>query len=250
VKNKFDDNEIGIFWSGGKDSTAMLHLIGETCGEIPWQVVYVNTGYHFRETHNFISKLSDTWQFDVCHILAESPRTPNNSTVKECCYSRKTYPIKATIEEFEFKGVFVAIRRDEHGVRNKERFISPRDQGLKWNIKEQDTELSGWNIYYADYGDQCHHFRIHPLLHWNEVDVWNYIRDFEIPVNQLYFSKNGKRYRSLGCKTCTVPIESNAVTIDDMIKEIKSDRWGERDGRWSKKDMTIIYEHMRALGYF
>lgn len=41
--------------------------------------------------------------------------------------------------------------------------------------------------------------RIHPLLDWTELDVWEYIQKENIPVVSLYFDQgNGTRYRSLG----------------------------------------------------
>ena len=45
------------------------------------------------------------------------------------------------------------------------------------------------------------HLRVHPLLGWRELDVWEYVKRENIPVVELYFAKNGKRYRSIGCET-------------------------------------------------
>ena len=52
------------------------------------------------------------------------------------------------------------------------------------------------------------HVRVHPLLHWTEVDIWKYTKRENIPVIDLYFSRNGKRYRSLGDQDITSPISS------------------------------------------
>ena len=91
--------------------------------------------------------------------------------------------------------------------------------------------------------------RIHPLLHWTEVDVWRYIRSENIPVVELYFSKDGKRYRSLGCAPCTNPIESRAATVDEIISELETTRVSERSGRAQDKEAEDAFERLRAEGY-
>src|SRR5690606_36226143 len=92
--------------------------------------------------------------------------------------------------------LLVGIRRDEHGVRAKERYFSKRDLSFMWDYKHQAAEIWGNVSAGAAPGE---HTRVHPLLHWSELDIWEYTKREEIPVNELYFAKEGKRYRSLGC---------------------------------------------------
>ena len=56
------------------------------------------------------------------------------------------------------------------------------------------------------------HVRVQPLLDWTEVDIWRYIQREKIPIPKMYFARNGKRYRSLGCQPITMPVKSNAST--------------------------------------
>ena len=67
------------------------------------------------------------------------------------------------------------------------------------------------------------HVRVHPLLHWTEVDIWKYTKRENIPVIDLYFAKNGKRYRSLGDHDITSPIQSEAATLDEIIARAGDD---------------------------
>jgi sulfate adenylyltransferase subunit 2 len=90
---------------------------------------------------------------------------------------------------------------------------------------------------------------VHPLLHWTELDIWRYIRREQIPINELYFAKNGKRYRSLGCTTCCSPVVSNAATVDDIIHELETTKTSERAGRAQDKEDTYTMQKLRALGY-
>ena len=91
--------------------------------------------------------------------------------------------------------------------------------------------------------------RVHPILHWRELDVWEYVKREEMPVNPMYFAQNGKRYRSLGCEPCTLPIESNAATIDEVVEELRTTKIAERSGRAQDKEKTFTMQKLRALGY-
>jgi sulfate adenylyltransferase subunit 2 len=92
--------------------------------------------------------------------------------------------------------------------------------------------------------------RIHPLLNWSELDIWKYIEKEKIPVNSLYFSKNGERFRSLGCVPCTKSFPSTASNICEIIKELKVSQSSERGGRLSSREQLEIMQRLRAMGYF
>jgi sulfate adenylyltransferase subunit 2 len=79
--------------------------------------------------------------------------------------------------------------------------------------------------------------------------MWVYIKQEKIPVNPLYFSRNGNRYRSLGCTQCTVGIDSHASTIDEIIEELKTTTTSERAGRMQDKEQENVMQRLRALGY-
>ena len=70
-----------------------------------------------------------------------------------------------------------------------------------------------------------------------------------MPVNPLYFSRNGFRYRSLGCTHCTVPLKSDAKTVDQIIKELSTTKVEERSGRSMDKEKEYAMQRLRSLGY-
>src|SRR5690606_5097084 len=141
---------------------------------------------------------------------------------------RKTEGLKTLLAEKKFKGIIAGIRRDEQGLRAKERVFSPRSADGAWDFKNQPPEF--WDQYKTDFPDGTH-LRIHPLLHWTELDIWRYTQRENIPCCELYFARNGKRYRSLGEKNITFPVESNATTIADIIAELETASTSERAGR-------------------
>jgi len=91
--------------------------------------------------------------------------------------------------------------------------------------------------------------RVHPILHWRELDVWEYVRNEGMVINPMYFARNGQRYRSLGCEPCTSTIESNASNIDEIVEELKTTKVAERSGRAQDKEKTFTMQKLRALGY-
>jgi len=235
---------IAVLWSMGKDSTAMLYLIRKAfLGKVPFPVIHIDNGIDFPESYKFRDELAKKWHLNL--IVAKSEIKPEISGFS-CCGANKTEALKKVLKDHKFDALIVSIRRDEHSVRAKERIFSPRDKNFKWNYKDQPAEL--WDDYSSKIENEGH-VRIHPLLDWNEIDIWNYIKKEHIPVNPLYFSRNGFRYRSLGCTHCTVPIKSSAKTIDDIIKELKATTIEERAGREQDKEKEYVMQKLRALGY-
>lgn len=243
---------IALLWSVGKDSTTLLWLCRKAfLGKIPFPVIHIDTGFKFPEMYKFRDKIVKKWNINL--IVAKntaaitkgvSPQTRNRF---ECCTKLKTETLRQCIKEYGFDAIFLAIRRDEHGIRAKERYFSPRNKKFHWDYRNQPPEF--WDLFKGIFKNSTHHYRIHPLLHWSELDIWEYIKRERIPVNPLYFSRHGKRYRSLGCMPCTVPIKSKASNIDEIIKELKITSSSERAGRTQDKEREYMMQKLRSLGY-
>jgi sulfate adenylyltransferase subunit 2 len=160
--------------------------------------------------------------------------------------ARKTEGLKNLLREKKYKGVIAGIRRDEQAMRAKERVFSPRTLDGDWNFKDQPAEF--WDQYKTEFPEGCH-LRIHPILHWTELDIWRYTQRENIPIVPLYLSQNGKRYRSLGEKNITFPVDSNAATIPEIIRELETTKTSERAGRSMDKETEDSFERLRASGY-
>jgi len=149
-----------------------------------------------------------------------------------------------------YTGVIVGVRADEEGSRSKERYFSPRDKENSWDVGDQPPEF--WNQFKTDFAPGTH-VRIHPLLDWTELNIWEYIEREEIPIVSLYYDRGGgTRYRSLGCGPCTNPIESEARTVGEIIQELQSgclSNIAERSGRAQDKEDGGGLETLRRDGY-
>ncbi|KKU04493.1 MAG: Sulfate adenylyltransferase subunit 2 [Parcubacteria group bacterium GW2011_GWA2_45_30] len=237
-------NNLAVLWSGGKDSTVMLALCREAFfNRVPFPVIHIDNGIDFPETYAFRDELAKKWGLKV--LTAKSIIKKDKISGVSCCGANKTEALKELIKKEKFDGLIMGIRRDEHGIRAKERIFSPRDKKWKWDYKNQPLEI--WGHHSVD--EEADHHRIHPILHWREIDVWQYIYENDVPINPLYFSRDGERFRSLGCTKCTVAIKSEAKTIPAILKELGNTRLSERMGRAQDKEARAVMERLRALGY-
>jgi sulfate adenylyltransferase subunit 2 len=233
-----------MLWSGGKDSTAVIALCRKAFfNTVPFPVIHIDNGIDFPETYEFRDKLVKEWGLKL--LVAKSVIKKDKISGISCCGANKTEALKKLMEKEGFDGLIVSIRRDEHGIRAKERVFSPRDKNWRWNYKNQPLEA--WN--YFSFDQKADHHRIHPILHWREIDIWRYIYEKNIPINPLYFSRRGKRFRSLGCTRCTVAVKSNAATLTQILKELGDTNISERTGRSQDKEAQAVMEQLRALGY-
>lgn len=254
-------DKIAMLWSFGKDSNVMIHLARKAFfGNVPFPLIHCDTELEMPEVYAFRDQYSKEWGVNllspICPPIEATDITlPHAARVA----SRKTLGLKAVIEEHGFVGIIAGIRRDEEATRAKERVFSPRGVEGGWDVKEQPPEF--WDQYKTEFAPGTS-IRIHPLLHWTELDIWQYIKRENIPIVPLYFAKKysqfegrdlgGKmmRFRSLGEKGITWPVESTAATIDEIIAELKVTKTSERSGRPMGADEDeSSFERLRADGY-
>lgn len=241
---------IGMLWSIGKDSTTLLWLIRKAFyGNIPFPIIHLDTGYKFEEIYKFRDYYAKEWNLNMIVYRNEEALAKGVCPEKgklECCTELKTNALKQVVKKENLKALYLGIRRDEHGVRAKERFFSVRDADFEWNYREQPAEI--WDHHKTE-GKADEHFRIHPILNWTEQDIWNYILKEKIPMVNLYFSDGQYRYRSIGCETCCNPIPSKANTVEKIIKELEDTKISERSGRAQDKESDYMMQKLRSLGY-
>lgn len=242
---------MALLWSVGKDSMTLLWLCRKAFfGKIPFPVVHLDTSYKFPEMYELRDKLAKEWGFELIVVKNEEALKkgmgPNKGSKLDCCTELKTNALKIALEKHGFQALLLAIRRDEHGIRAKERVFSPRDGNFKWNYENQPAEL--WDQYKSTI-EKDNHFRIHPILHMTELDIWHYIQREKIPVSGLYFSREGKRFRSIGCLPCCGPVDSNAMNIDEIVEELQTSVTSERAGRAQDKEDAYTMQKLRTLGY-
>src|SRR3954447_14195546 len=246
-----------ILFSGGKDSTLLLHLAIKAFwpAPVPFPLLHVDTGHNFDEVIEFrdrvverhglrlvVAKVQDWIDDGRLEERADGMRNPLQTT-----------PLLDTIAENKFDAVFGGGRRDEERARAKERIFSLRNSFGQWEPRRQRPEL--WNLYNGRHR-AGEHVRVFPLSNWAELDVWNYIDREGIELPSIYYShqrdvylRDGMwltegpwggprpeetvlsktiRYRTVGDGSCTGAVESEASDIREVIAEVAASRLTER----------------------
>jgi sulfate adenylyltransferase subunit 2 len=253
--------KLAMLWSFGKDSNVMIHLARKAFfGKVPFPLIHCDTELEMDEVYAFRDRYVKEWGINlITHLCPSIDATDASLPHAARVASRKTLGLKEVIEKNGFNGIFAGIRRDEEATRAKERVFSPRGETGQWDVKDQPPEF--WDQYKTEFAPGTS-IRIHPLLHWTELDIWQYIKRENIPIVPLYYARPwfdcfGKnfggeimRFRSLGEKGITFPIKSTASTIDEIIAELKVTKVSERSGRPMGADEDeSSFERLRADGY-
>jgi sulfate adenylyltransferase subunit 2 len=269
--------QLCMLWSIGKDSTVMLWLARKAFfGHVPFPLVHIDTSYKIPEMIEYRDRLAMEWKLMMIvgqnvEALRAGRTFPAGAVDRiTCCGLLKTEALKHTLSgdwprqrlnlatgAYEtdpssepFTGVIVGARADEEGSRSKERYFSPRTTANVWDVGDQPPEF--WNQYKTDFAPGTH-VRIHPLLDWTELNIWEYIEREQIPTVSLYYDLGaGTRYRSLGCGTCTKPVVSDARSVAEIIVELRTGKFAnvaERSGRAQDKDDGGGLETLRRDGY-
>jgi sulfate adenylyltransferase subunit 2 len=241
----------------------------------------VDTGHNFEEAITYRDNLAK--QLDeklIVRYVIDTIKAKKLQDGKGKFPSRnglQTYTLLDVIEEFEFDACIGGARRDEEKARAKERIFSVRDEFGQWDPKMQRPEL--WNIYNGKV-NKGENVRVFPISNWTELDVWNYIKREKIELPSIYFThereciltENGQlmntnefvtieekdvvvkkkvRYRTVGDMTCTAAVESEAYTVDDIIKELKEAKISERGAtRMDDRVSEAAMEDRKKGGYF
>lgn len=280
VAGQFD--RPALLFSGGKDSITLIHLALKAFrpGKFPFPLVHIDTEHNFPETiqfrDNLVKKIGEKL---IVRSVGDTIKQKGLVENVGKFYSRnalQTYTLLDTIEEFRFDACIGGARRDEEKARAKERVFSVRDEFGQWEPKKQRPEL--WNIYNGKIR-QGENVRVFPISNWTELDVWNYIKRENIALPSIYFSHTRKcivrpggilaysdfvytdkddvietrrvRFRTVGDMTCTAAVESEAHTVDDIIREIEQTKISERGAtRLDDQTSDAAMEDRKKSGYF
>lgn len=242
--------KLGMLWSIGKDSTVLLWLAKKAFfGYCPFPFIHVDTTFKIPEMITYRDKVANEMNLDlIVHTNQEALKAgicPQKGRIV-CCKALKTEGLQQVVSKYGFEGLIVGVRRDEEGSRSKERVFSERNKDYSWDYANQPPEL--WDQFKTDF-PKGNHIRIHPLLAWSELDIWMYIKRENIPIIDLYFAKDGERYRSLGCAPCTGKVKSNASNLDEIIEELRHTNTSERSGRAQDKEDSYAMQKLRKDGY-
>ena len=148
-------------------------------------VLTLDTGRLPQETHDMIDRLRDRYSIEV-QVVAPDPdevrqlvalngtnlfyRSPNLRRL--CCNVRKSRPLDRALAGYD--AWVTGLRRSQIATRAQTPIVA------------QDPDHGGIT-------------KIAPLAAWSDEQVWEYIRERNVPYHSLYDSG----YTSIGCAPCT-----------------------------------------------
>ena len=271
-----------MLYSIGKDSSVMLHLALKAFypEKPPFPFLHIDTTWKFKEMISFRDRIAKEHGIEMLvYSNEEGIRQGINPFDHGSSYTdiMKTQALKQALKKYGFTAAFGGGRRDEEKSRAKERVFSFRNEAQGWDPKNQRPEM--WKLYNTMI-HKGESIRVFPLSNWTEKDIWQYIKQENIDIVPLYFAaerpcverdgqlimvddermrlKEGEkaeikkiRFRTLGCYPLTGGFESDAETLDDIIKETLSAVESERTTRVIDKDSGDgSMERRKKEGYF
>ncbi len=278
VAGQFD--RPALLFSGGKDSVVVLELAKRAFhpAPVPFELVHVDTGHNFPEVIAFRDEVAADPRITL-HVALVQDWIDSGAVQERPDGTRnplQTVPLVETIRDRGYDAVLGGARRDEEKARAKERVFSVRDSFGGWNPRRQRPEL--WGLYNGRH-QAGENIRVFPISNWTETDIWDYIRDRNVKVPDIYyaherevFERGGMwltagewggpaegevverktvRYRTVGDMSCTGAVLSTASTIEDVIEEIRSSTTTERGAtRADDKLSESSMEDRKKEGYF
>ena len=271
-----------MLYSMGKDSSVMLHLARKAFYPAlpPFPLLHVDTTWKFRAMYEHRERVAKESGMEMLVYINQqgvdegvNPFTHGSNYHTDVM---KTQALKQALDLHGFDVIFGGARRDEEKSRAKERILSFRYEGHRWDPKGQRPEL--WNVFNTNIrlGETIRSF---PISNWTELDIWQYLHSEQIPIVPLYFAAERKvvlrggtmilvdddriqlesgempqvkkvRFRTLGCYPLTGAIESSAENLEEVIAETFNARSSERQGRLIDKDLQGSMEKKKLEGYF
>jgi sulfate adenylyltransferase subunit 2 len=271
-----------LMYSIGKDSSVLLHLALKAFAPapLPFPLLHVDTTWKFQAMYQHRQRVVEQSKVRlIVHTNQDGlaagidPFSHGSSYYTDVM---KTQALKQALDSHRFDVILGGARRDEERSRAKERIVSVRAAGHRWDPKRQRPEL--WALYNTRIqpGDTL---RVFPLSNWTELDVWHYIARERIEIVPLYFAaprpvvyRHGTwimldderlklaageaaetrvvRFRTLGCYPLSGAIESGAASVADIIRETMHATSSERQGRLIDGDQPASMEIKKQEGYF
>lgn len=202
--NSFDN--IAISFSGAED-VILVDMAVKINPNV--QVFSLDTGRLHAETYRLLEQVREKYKISIEALSPDAAAVEKlvkekglfsfyKDGHKECCGIRKVAPLRRKLATLN--AWITGQRRDQ----------SP---GTRANVPviEKDGAFSS-----ADHAL----YKFNPLSNWTSAQVWHYIRENDVPFNELH----NKGYISIGCEPCTRPVLPNQH---------------EREGRWWWEDETI-----------
>ncbi len=166
--------------SFGAQAAVSLHLVAQQKNSVP--VIFIDTGYHFPETYRFVDELVERLDLDLRVFRPEQSPAWQEATagrrweqglegIEHYNRQNKVEPMQAALDELKVGTWIAGLRRKQSSSR----------------AAIDVLQMSGSR------------FKLHPIFDWSDRDVFNYLKEHELPYHPLWY----QGYISIGDKHTT-----------------------------------------------
>lgn len=196
VLNRFGNTRLVVASSLSVEDQVLTYMVSAQCKDARFFIL--DTGRHFPQTY------------------ATMERTMEKIGIRYEIYAPESADLEQMVHEYgpdlfcksiELRKLCCKIRK----VKPLTRVLSTADAWICGLRREQAVTRSGIEL--VEWDEAHGIVKVNPLYNWTEVQVWDFIRTYDIPYNSL----QDKGFRSIGCAPCT-----RAVASDD---DIRAGRW-------------------------
>lgn len=218
--------EVYMSFSGGKDSTVLLHMIRELYPEVV--AVFSDTGNEYPEVRRFARAINN--------VIVIKPKMKFRHVIDKYGYPIISKENSQKISEARTTKSAKLLHKRLHGadnkyksgkIPNKWQYLIKRNEYQPFKIShkccdvlkkapfiryEKETGQRGYDGTMADNSDLRHQRYIRhgcnafsskrpqsrPLSFWTEEDIWNYIRERKLEISTIY----DMGYKNTGCAFC------------------------------------------------
>ena len=183
----FPDKRVALTSSFQSQSLPLLYLVSKICSHLP--VYFLDTGFHFSETLDYIERLRQLLTLNMCTIrpLSESSDNEMYKTDPDmCCYLRKVETLQRVFSDVD---IWISgIRRDQTSARSVVKII--------------------------DFHEPLGVIKVSPMANFTSSIQKEFNARISLPEHPLL----SKGYRSIGCAPCTKPTKTG--------EDPRAGRWG------------------------
>lgn len=196
ARGRFGPGGVVFASSMGAEDQVITHMISANAPDVP--VFTLDTGRLFQQTHDLIEESRRRYGMPLGIYFPDYNRVeemvrergPNLfyesvENRKLCCHIRKVEPLERALAG---RQAWIT------GLRQAQSVTRERLNPVEWDQANSLVKLA-------------------PLSSWTEDDVWDYIRENDVPYNKLH----DQGYPSIGCAPCTRAVKPGE---------------GTRSGRW------------------
>ena len=212
--NDFD--RIALSFSGAED-VVLVDMVADLGERV--EIFCLDTGRLHPETYRFLEQVRDHYGLDIELMFPDPQAVQALVTEKglfsfyrdghqECCAIRKIEPLRRKLASVD--AWITGQRRDQSPTRAEVPVVQT----------DRAFSIPGHSL-----------VKFNPLAEWSSEQVWSYIREFDVPFNELH----ARGFRSIGCEPCTRAVKPHEH---------------ERAGRWwweeaTQKECGLHVTHVR-----